>query len=904
MQTEMWASLGRLGLILAFISPVYGQDKQDKEEETKADFIEEIIVTAEKREENIMDVPLTVTAFTDGMIEELGMTNSRDLENLVPGLQIGDNIENIGHGIVIRGIGTKGSGETHRDLAVATYVDGVYSHTTSGIAPNLFDVERLEVGRGPQGTLNGRNSIAGSISYVTKKPSSEWDVNVLTEFTDQFTQRYNLAFGGPITEHLSFRVTGGYYEGDGAQKNRGLGGDYDAPDETTYAPQLRLDTDRVDINVRFARTEDTGVGRTDVLLFQPNRNQPFECYWLEQEGNRAANAFNHIQEGDFPGVINGQPFDCSGTVDKPTNIFYLAKDNNPAVEDCHPTELANQCKDLKNEIAVNRPGGGRSLRDSWTMNASFDVTDTLIVRYTGGISGVLQDSWKDSDYSNRVGSAADPLLSSDGGTHFADIRHYAPYENDNKSHELQLFSNYDGPFNFILGAYYYENRTYWETSQTNFGWQGWSVTAADNERRAQAQGYASCEAALTANPGWYIYEGYGTRCIPEGYMITNDFNTEAESSTEAIFASADYVINERWLVSGGLRYTEDTKGREQDFFWEAVTLHDIASTYEDDTDDLLIIWDATTKPIEQESDQNPTWDKVIWNISLEHRPDENTMYYGRISTGYRAGGFNSASGFNPPIEEETLINYELGVKGLFLDQRLNIRAAAFFEDYDNYQHTATTFHPNPLPNRESPLVEFTDNIDGTTIYGLEVEYSYNFNEKLSLSGFYAFQGSDLGEFSAIVLGDPEAEYAVWDYVDNSNRPQQSVYQFPKSWGGGTLPMQPEHKAAATLVYETPVDALGGGSLSLLGTLTYTGERYPFVENVESQKIAAYNRLDLRAAWTSADNQWGVTLYVQNAMDHIALFEYLPQIAAGRGGATGSLTEARQFGLQIRWNPQL
>ncbi len=193
MQTELWASLGRLGLILAFISPVYGQDTQEKEEETKADFIEEIIVTAEKREENIMDVPLTVTAFTDGMIEELGMTNSRDLENLVPGLQIGDNIENIGHGIVIRGIGTKGSGETHRDLAVATYVDGVYSHTTSGIAPNLFDVERLEVGRGPQGTLNGRNSIAGSISYVTKKPSSEWDVNVLTEFTDQFTQRYNLA---------------------------------------------------------------------------------------------------------------------------------------------------------------------------------------------------------------------------------------------------------------------------------------------------------------------------------------------------------------------------------------------------------------------------------------------------------------------------------------------------------------------------------------------------------------------------------------------------------------------------------------------------------------------------------------------------------------------------------------
>ena len=899
MRKETWGFLGVMGLSVAFVSPVNAQDDEKSE---ASPYIEEITVTAEKREENIMDVPLTVSAFSEGMIEELGMTNSRDLENLVPGLQIGDNIENIGHGVVIRGIGTKGAGETHRDLAVATYVDGVYSHTTSGIAPNLFDVERLEVGRGPQGTLNGRNSIAGSISYVTTKPSADWDVKILTEFTDQFTQRYNLAVGGPITEHLSFRITGGYYEGDGAQKNRGLGGDYDAPDETSFAPQLRLETDRVDINVRYARTEDTGIGRTDVLLFQPNRNQPFECSWLEQSGSNAANAFSHVQEGDYPGVINGQPFDCFGSAADPQNPFYLAADHNPAVEDCDPIEFANKCKNLKNEISVNRAGGGRSLRDSWTMNASFDVTDNLTVRYTGGISGVVQDSWKDSDYSNRVGSAADPTLSADGGVPFTDIRHYAPYENDNKSHELQLFSNYDGPFNFILGAYYYENTTYWETSQTDFGFQPTYVTPADNEARAQAAGYASCEAALEANPSWYPFSGYGTRCIPDGWIILNDFNTEAWSSTEAVFASADYVINEQWLLSGGLRYTEDTKGREQDFFWEATTFHDIAGTA-DNSDDIVIIWDATTKPTDVASDQNPTWDDIIWNISLEHRPDDNTMYYGRISTGFRAGGFNSASGFNPPIEEETLINYELGVKGLFLDQRLNIRAAVFFEDYDNYQHTATTFHPNPTPDRDSPLVEFTDNIDGTTLYGLELEYSYYFNEKLSLSGFYAFQGSDIGEFQTIVLGDPNPQYAVWDYVDENNLPQQNVYQFPKNYEGGELPMQPKHKAAATLIYETPVEALAGGSLQLLGTLTYTGERYPFVENLESQKMASYNRLDLRAAWSSADDQWGVTLYVQNATDHVALFEYLPQLAAGRGGATGSLTEARQFGLQIRWNPQ-
>lgn len=111
-----------------------------------------------------------------------------------------------GQGTVIRGIGTRVAGANHMDMGVATYVDGVYSRTSTGVAPNLFDVERVEVARGPQGTLHGKNSIAGSISYVTRKPSPEWDAQVLGEFTDQATQRYNVAFGGRVFGPLMFRL--------------------------------------------------------------------------------------------------------------------------------------------------------------------------------------------------------------------------------------------------------------------------------------------------------------------------------------------------------------------------------------------------------------------------------------------------------------------------------------------------------------------------------------------------------------------------------------------------------------------------------------------------------------------------------------------------------------------------
>lgn len=243
-------------LLLAAPMAALAQPGDDGDDEDRR--IEVIIVTAEKREENILDVPMTITGFNEQMIEELGMTGTDDLEQMVPGLQFGETHSRKGSGTVIRGMGNRNTGELQGNMAVATYVDGVYHTSQNAITDGLFDVESVEVARGPQGTLQGRNSIAGAITVRTTRPTDDWDLNTLVEYTDQFSQRYGVAGGGPLTDVLSFRTTATYHDGQGAQENVGTGPDNDAPQSWGIRQQLRLQVDRVDVNLSYNTFEDTG----------------------------------------------------------------------------------------------------------------------------------------------------------------------------------------------------------------------------------------------------------------------------------------------------------------------------------------------------------------------------------------------------------------------------------------------------------------------------------------------------------------------------------------------------------------------------------------------------------------------------------------------------------------------
>ena len=896
-------------------------DEADDEEEF---VIEEIIVTAEKRDENVLDVPLTMSAFLGDLIVELGMTDGEDLEKHVPGLQIGEN-----HHIVMRGIWTEDAKQTHGDKAVATYVDGVYQSDPYALSPNYFDLERVEVARGPQGTMKGRNALGGAISFFHKRPTESWDSEVLVEFTDQFTQRYNVALGGPLSDGFSFRITGGYHEGDGAQKNRGSGGDYDAPDQYSVAPQLRFTTDSIDINARYQRVRDKGAPEVQVFMGNPPTDQP-EAWpaWIQYGVmNPASRNCPEISLEQIGPPIEPLGPNISGELlaRAVQSIDIAAGVNLESLSQVSEAfgvyaETHGVCSDPKNEILANQPGVMDNTRDRLVLNVDFDLTENLLLRYTFGDGDSSSYTGRDGDQTSRVASATDRTIASDAPVPFRDSRADSFYEDDETSHELLLISSFDGQFNFVAGLHHSEIDTRYDVRSIDNAAPVLSLAEIDARGAAArpwglniGRDFDGCQhmietliSTFFGAPEW-PQVWYCEDTAPLGTNFSR-FLTEAHAESSAAFVNAEYVLNEQWRLSAGLRHTRDEKSQGTHDFWE----------YRDWFGIGVPLWHHTYNPagtIRQgegfsftyhDSDIPVEWTGNIGHITVEYTPSEDLLGYLRISSGYKAPGFAEFAGAADlgrwwvKIKEEKVTNYELGLKGIFLDNRLQFTGGIIFDDYDDYQVNAYKLRPLVLPTHESPYQQYTSNVDSTEIWGAEMEATYYVDDRWRLSGFYSYLGSSVGAHQALFCCDSEGTYFHYTFLTESGT-WSHILPTLRQVKGNELPQQPKHKASVIVTHHLP--PMRHGQVKLLGSYSWVGERWIDIGNVKGRAIPAYGRLDLRGTWTTTDEQWSVTLYVQNVLDEIGYQEFTDWNSGNRSvHYLANLTEPRRFGIQMRWRP--
>lgn len=233
---------------------------EESNEVTSAKEIEEVVVTARRREERMQDVPISITAFNDTALHNKGVKQLRDLEFSVSNVTFHDQGNAFG-GFGIRGIFTLAR-NIGIESGVGVYVDGVYQGRNSNANLDIIDVERIEVLKGPQGTNFGRNTISGAINITTKRPSDVFEATVKASGGNLDRKAVNASVSGPLIDGvLAGRASVSHFERDGYTKNLFPGGDdTESEDRRTARVKLRFTpTEKLIVNFGWDWFEDRGV---------------------------------------------------------------------------------------------------------------------------------------------------------------------------------------------------------------------------------------------------------------------------------------------------------------------------------------------------------------------------------------------------------------------------------------------------------------------------------------------------------------------------------------------------------------------------------------------------------------------------------------------------------------------
>jgi iron complex outermembrane receptor protein len=224
-------------LICAQETPVFKSDNT----------MEVIVVTAQKRVENIQEVPISIGIFNDEQIEKMALRQLNEVAEFLPNFKMSQT-NDFSSSISIRGIGSH-SRNIGFDARVGLYLDGVYIGQSPAHNQDLLDLERIEVLRGPQGALFGKNNVAGSINLITKKPENEFSANVGVTFGNYGLKQYSASLNGPLNDDISAKFSINKYQRDGFVENTETGNWLNEQDSYSYRGQIRANlSDTIEIN--------------------------------------------------------------------------------------------------------------------------------------------------------------------------------------------------------------------------------------------------------------------------------------------------------------------------------------------------------------------------------------------------------------------------------------------------------------------------------------------------------------------------------------------------------------------------------------------------------------------------------------------------------------------------------
>ena len=725
-----------------------------------ANVLEEVVITARKREQSLQDVGVSVAAFSGDQMRELGFTQTKDLAIHTPGLQVTD----FGSGAItvfnIRGVAQNDFAD-HQEGPVAVYNDGAYNSFLGGVGFTFFDLERVEVLRGPQGTLFGRNATGGLVHVISQKPTQEMEAYIDLQAGEYDLLRSEAAISGPLSENLSARLSLLKHENEGYAEND-FGGDFFDRDSTAGRLQFLFEPkDEVQLlfNVRAAKEDNNG-----------------GSYHIERAYN------DDFSFGPITGGVN------DGLI-KLTN------------------NLATHQDFCLNFIGVVPPNGSTDCFGTFEDNDPFTINSTEPTKFERDYWGTTVTlNWQFDDF--ELVSITDfqnmdkEYLEDTTGSELELYTFFADADIDQFSQELRIQGETDSS-RWVTGVYYLD-----------------------------------------------IDGDYASGANADAIFASSTDNTyEMTTESWSAFAQLEYDLSEKWTAIAGFRWTDDEK---------EVQLDSVCTEVIEGICDVFYGGLLQNNTSISDSRSEGEWSGVA---SLEWRPVDDWMFYGKVSRGNKAGGFN-AGGFTffaadeLEFDPEILTSFEAGFKGTLAGGKARLNASVFHYDYDDFQTFAA---------KGPSFLVF--NVD-SEVDGGEIELTAT-----------PWDGWDF------LLGVAYLDATQKD-VDNAG----TIKDRPN-------PNSPEWSYNGLARYQW--DAFGG-SMAAQVDFSYVDERSANAINHPALILEDYTVANARLSYTSGDERWSVDLWVNNFTDE----EYLANKFdfAGFTGTVISIPAApRWAGATFRYN---
>ncbi len=752
--------------------------------------LEEVIVTAQRREQNLQDVPVSVTAFTGATVEKTNIRGATDYLALTPNVSFTEDGQagSRGLGIAVRGVNNLVSGENAFVNSIGIYLDefSIASIPSQVANPFLPDMERLEILRGPQGTYFGRNSVGGALNLTTKNPTEEFGAKIIVGAEDYDNAGEQFAVTGIISgapsDNFRARAVLYYEDSSGLVENACAVGasaaECPAAAENGFAPNGAKDSGHQYLMARVKAIWDVSdkTSATVTLMY------------ADEDQGHDENVPSGFLDLDTVDTLGIQAAIDPGTGFWPENQNRLS----------HDRDESNQLESL---LAI--------------LNVAHRFGEDMTLKWITGFLDAEQIRMFDNDLIGGLNAIGRDNV----------------YDGFSWSTELRLEGSRD-KFDWVVGALYSED----DQEQSNF--------------------------VHVLNGPTHTINGIGfLPPFPQNLGLAfNEKNFEIQGI--ALFGDLTYHASDRLDLIAGGRFTHDEVVNDLEAFGIAPTCCFPGTPEFDPFAFFQSFVNFPRVPVNAKEE----FDDFSPRLGFRYQASEDVGVYGLVSKGYKAGGTSvghntnadGSPGFTVPYNEETLWNYELGIKSELADRRVRLNAAVFYLDWDDLQFESFRFL---TPGDLSSNFEQTINIESAEATGLEVEVLAAATERLTISGALGLLDT---EITSPTIGEITGGYQVnLEGLELPKSPEITAniaaeYRWPVAAGEGWVRLEYIHRDGQYSDIEGLTNRQTRGPSPNQGLTRPVGpDEFPYLS-------PDYDVVNLRAGYNA--DRWSVTVYAQNLFD--------------------------------------